>query len=612
MKLNLIALVVCAPLAAAQWTFDPNANTAVCDEPGDQAVPKIAACGDGRTWLGWFDNRNGAYEVYVQLLDIDGNAQLGADGLLVSANPQSSSLVDWDLIADSSGNCVLTFTDTRAGGDLDVYAYRISPAGTFMWGANGVTLSNNADYEPSPRVAELSDGSFAFVWPHLPSAGTGSLRVQRLDVNGAPLLGGGSDIALATDTTAGEKPAFCDVVAGDNGSFIVLWVRNIATFSSLRHLRTQKYDGAGAALWNGGNAVIVYDALSVPIAYYPIIESDEAGGAWYCWHRASGSTYDTFVQRVPASGVEAFAHNGIGVSSEANVWKMEPSLARHASGDVTVIFHRRNSAQSQWGVGAQRLSPAGTRLYGPDGWDLAPIDTTRESFQTAVAYGEHAVALWFSNPPASQNANVLAERLHPLFGPNVWNNSPRTVSSHASSKDDPVAVGDASGYVRAAWDDERSAGGDIYAQNFNGGGWLGIENVCGDFNFCTGAPNSVGPGAVMTTSGSNSVELNNLVLHASGCPALVNGIFFYAPAQQPAAPFGNGFRCVSSPSFRLPMVGTDAGGNASYALDVWNPPNPNGQIDTISFWYFQYWYRDPSASAPFTNLSRGVGVRFCP
>src|SRR5882672_6567141 len=180
--------------APAQWSNNSALNTPVCAQTGDQAVPKAAATGDGKTWIGWFDHRGANYDVYVQLLDRDGTALLAPNGLLVSSYAQNSSLVGWDLISDSSGNCVLAFTDIRAGGDLDVYAYRISQNGTFLWGASGVTLSNNTDFEANPAIAELTDGTFIFVWPLSPNGtATGSIRAQRLDANGSPLLGA-SDI----------------------------------------------------------------------------------------------------------------------------------------------------------------------------------------------------------------------------------------------------------------------------------------------------------------------------------------------------------------------------------------------------------------------------------
>src|SRR5262249_36351734 len=150
-------------------------NLPVGDRTGDQAVPKLAACADGGAWVAWFDHASGNYDVYLQKLDAHGYEVFPHNGILVSGNPQSSSLVDWDLISDSAGNAVLCFTDVRAGGDLDVYAYRISPSGAFLWGANGVTLSNDTSYEADPVVAQLSDGTFAFAWSRAPTGASARL-----------------------------------------------------------------------------------------------------------------------------------------------------------------------------------------------------------------------------------------------------------------------------------------------------------------------------------------------------------------------------------------------------------------------------------------------------
>ena len=113
MRLVLLAALFAPQLASAQWSADPALNTPIAVTSGDQAVPKIAAVGDGRTWFGWFDDRNGAYEVYVQLLDAAGLPQFAPNGLLVSNQPQLSSLVDWDLECAANGDAVLVFTDAR-------------------------------------------------------------------------------------------------------------------------------------------------------------------------------------------------------------------------------------------------------------------------------------------------------------------------------------------------------------------------------------------------------------------------------------------------------------------------------------------------------------------
>jgi hypothetical protein len=78
----------------------------------------------------------------------------------------------------------------RTGGDLDVYAYRISESGQFLLGANGIALSNDGNYEANPVVAaaEMTDGSFVS-WSRSVTGSVARLGLQRLDPAGLPQLG---------------------------------------------------------------------------------------------------------------------------------------------------------------------------------------------------------------------------------------------------------------------------------------------------------------------------------------------------------------------------------------------------------------------------------------
>jgi hypothetical protein len=92
------------------------------------------------------------------------SSKWGETGLLVSDNPQSTSLVDYDLIADQNDNAIIVFTNTRNGGNLNVFAYMISTNGNFIWGTNGVGLSSATDFQANPKVTETIDGNFVFTW----------------------------------------------------------------------------------------------------------------------------------------------------------------------------------------------------------------------------------------------------------------------------------------------------------------------------------------------------------------------------------------------------------------------------------------------------------------
>lgn len=142
---------------SAQWNNDPLQNLAVADTSGEQVLPKIQPTSDGGCYISWFDSRSGNYDVYLQRLNARGEIQWAPKGLLVSNHPQQSWLVDYDLAVDPDDNALLVFADIRNGGssDLDVFAYKIAPDGSFLWGPDGIGLSDvsSSDFEAAPKVA---------------------------------------------------------------------------------------------------------------------------------------------------------------------------------------------------------------------------------------------------------------------------------------------------------------------------------------------------------------------------------------------------------------------------------------------------------------------------
>lgn len=460
-----------ASAALAIWPNDPAQNLAIATRPGEQVVPKVATAPDGSCYVSWFDNASGNYDVYLQHLDRFGNETWPHNGILVSDHPQSTSLVDWDLIADSHGHGIVVFTDTRDDVNLDVYAYRISPSGQFLWGADGIHLSlpGDVDYEVHPQCAELSDGNFVFAWPRLPDAGTGAIMVQKVSPEGAVLF----DPAMQIPGEANRNPAFCRVVASNDGGFIVSWVRDIKMYQSPRHIHAQKFSADGTALW-GAQPVIVYDAVSVPIAHWPLLLSDGAGGAVFGWHASVGNVFGSFTQHVNAAGLERFPHNGVSVSTLANTHHIDPTFAyRAASDEIFVFWTPRNLAQSQWGLYAQKITAAGTRAWTDNGRTLLPINTVWKDLARSAPIGDGAEVVLFDEPTGMGNDRVIAMRLDSSGG-SVWGPTPVVVSAVVSSKSRlPISMR-SDGITIAVWEDGRNGTPDVYAQSLNPDGTLGI------------------------------------------------------------------------------------------------------------------------------------------
>lgn len=132
-------------------------------------------------------------------------------------------------------------------------------------------------------------------------------------------------------------------------------------------------------------------------------------------------------------------------------------------------------------------------------------------------------------------------------------------------------------------------------------------------SYCSAGPNSVHPtGSFLSHQGSSSVEANDLILVAVHLPLDQPGLFFCGP-HRVQLPFGDGFRCVGAPAWRLDGVDTGAAGIVAYELDVAAARGSFGGFTPGSTWRFQLWYADPAGpGGSGFNLSDGLEVRFCP
>ncbi len=131
--------------------------------------------------------------------------------------------------------------------------------------------------------------------------------------------------------------------------------------------------------------------------------------------------------------------------------------------------------------------------------------------------------------------------------------------------------------------------------------------------YCVAAPNSAGAGMALGVGGSPSILANDFHLLTSGGVPGAFGIFFYGRTRA-QLPFGDGFRCVDAPLFRLlPPIQSDLLGLANFQMDftVGGPSAGAGQVLEGSTWHFQCWYRDPQGpGGTGFNLSDAMAVTF--
>jgi hypothetical protein len=455
----------------SQWSSNPAVNLQVSDLNGDQATPKIAATTDGGCYIAWFDNRGGSYAMYLQRLNSLGGKQFAPDGLLISNNPQNSSLVDYDLICDANNNAVLVFTDIRNGGAINPFAYMISPAGAQLWGANGVTLSDSINsFQAIPRVVATSDGNYIFIW----RLGSGPQKIAMQKLNAAGVKQWGSNMMIISSGT-NENYDWCDMVPSDNGSMIMMWSGYTGTFISPSNYKiySQKFSSAGARVWNGTQDT-VYSLGRVSGFYEPKVYPDGSNGAVYQWQddRNSTNTSTAYIQRKNSAGTIQFPVNGSAVAITAGNNHFAGSVAVYPNGETIAIFTESNNVQSMFGVYGQRFSTNGTRQWTDNGKQFTGMASQQPSFLWVYTRDTNAVAS-FTELQSGAIYHEKAFRVGQTSGNFIW--GVLTASSVNSGKSRMQTTINQSGMIMMTWSDNRQDGGGVYAQNVNFDGTLGTS-----------------------------------------------------------------------------------------------------------------------------------------
>jgi hypothetical protein len=456
-------------LAWAGWPARPDTNLLICGRGGEQTVPKVAVTSDGGCYVCWQDLASGNYDIYLQRLNANGVPQWTQGGLLISNHPQDTWITDYDMTVDSADHAIIAINDIRSGDDWDIYAYRISPTGQSVWGADGLTMSDNDDFEPEPRVIVTSGGNIAVAWME-ETAITTVVNVRKVTPAGVDVW------TPARITLTGPNGlSIPRIAAAENDAVIVQYLWHTGSqYWMPRHIYAQKFDSAGHAMWPD-TGVVISDTTGIGIQMKPNIVPDRAGGAYSFWYDTRDNNHHVYVQHVLSNGTMAWTHNGVVVSTLASEMQMDPSLTVLPGADGVATFYMTSDlSQSNWGVGGQRLSANGARQWGESGLDVVPLGQQQRSFVLTFAQGDQAAVTYLEDFEGSVvNTRLMAFAVN-IAGQQVWTPSPVTMCNVQSGKGHPAAAVNRFGQVIEVWHDNRiDVSGDLYLQNINPDGTLG-------------------------------------------------------------------------------------------------------------------------------------------
>ncbi|MBU1370874.1 MAG: T9SS type A sorting domain-containing protein [Bacteroidetes bacterium] len=448
----------------AQWSSNPADNLRLTDLPGEDVIPKTAICPNGDVYVAYFALTAGNYNVRLQRLDHQGNLLWDANGILISDHPTMTWLTDWDMTADHENHAILTWQDIRNGGNNNIVAYRISPEGEFVWGADGLSLSNSAAFDVSPKVTVTDQNNVIVAWQS-----ENVIIRQKISPDGS-LQWGDNGITMSGINNY-TWPQLMPVGEDD---FVMKYFEDSGPPNApTRHVFAQRFTSDGSAVWTSPAVISNAGGISAWTQIFPII-NDGNDGFYIAWHddRDFNNMSSSFVQHVDADGTITLGDNGTEVSGNAGMHHFYPQLAKPADDlHIYVLWNEVNGDQNQWGIFGQKVSEAGDLKWGANGKSIIPVTSHAVLPQKGLQHDEDILLVYedyFNGVETALKAFRIDNQ-----GDFVWDDESVFICNVQSSKVHlDISDWHQNQWVMS-WEDDRSGGVDIYAQNLLPSGELG-------------------------------------------------------------------------------------------------------------------------------------------
>lgn len=443
--------------ALAMWTSDPGTNTPLVVKQGNQVLPLIQPIPEGGWYLAWQDRpvEASGFRIFLQRLDITGFPVWPGNGLLIAAiKNQGSQIVD--LRVDASGNALLAFLDDRLATEKITVA-KISPDREFLWGSNGIQIGDlSPDTYPLPKITPTSDGFVVVTWSMAEE-----LKIRRLTSGGETVW---TQSIPALPRTINQNS---DLIASDNGSVILVWVRQQTL--EKRYLMTQKILPDGNPAWAPAG-LIIFNQTSLTSSEFPKGVSDGQGGVVFVWKALEIPA--CLAQRVIAAGSEVFTHNGIAASTDMTSTCNDPAFLFDQTGQSIVTYWRKTYSIYE-GISGQKFDALGNLVWGDQGITVREVaEVSIASNSTSLSGG---LVFWLESAPF-QPPQLFGVRLDgdgdilcSIFG----------VSTVLSPKANATVGEDGRGMSVLVWEDGRDVdpSPNVYGQNVNADCSLGLETL---------------------------------------------------------------------------------------------------------------------------------------
>jgi len=345
---------------APGWPVNGRIPTATDERRG---YSWLIADGTGGVFIAWqrLGPQSGTtYDVYLQRLTGDGQIASGwpSQGVLVApVNGKSSSLT---MTSDGTGGVFLTWF-TLIGTDRRVYAQRMDADGAVHagWTASGVPVCSASGTQVTPKSCPDGQGGLFVAWTDHRGASY-DIYAQHLMADGTR-ASGWPETGVAVCTAPGDQVGNIVngwIVSDGAGGFLCAY-RDVRAGNLDIYAQRMTGSGSVAAGWPVDGVAITTAAGDQDD---PLVETDDAGGAFITWTDYSKDSdptvtdkTDVYAHHLLSNGTLAggWPANGFALS-DTTMSQDQSRVVRDGLGGAYFVWH-----DSWKGVAATHLDPSG-------------------------------------------------------------------------------------------------------------------------------------------------------------------------------------------------------------------------------------------------------------
>ncbi len=414
---------------------------------------------NGEMIFAWSDTRFGDRDVFIQKVDINGNALWGELGKQVADWPgrQEDPLV----INDGAGGAYVVWVDYRdEPEDGDIYAQYINSDGERMWGDSGIALTSVAGPQVSPNMCYDGNGGAFVIWNDMSGSQYGVIYGTHLSPDMSEIVAQGTGVPILAGPGQHNKVS---IETGGVGFANMVWEQVDGSGGS--NLHAQRIDSQCNTLWSAPdeNGVVVCDAEGDQ--FKPKINDMTNSVSVIVWEdrRDNPDENDIYLQFIDENGNTLLQNNGIPVCEDTFV-QNNPRV-KAEDGAAFVVWEDFRNHPENGDVYGQRIT-----LDGQIGWEAngQPICTApgKQTTPRLTADGQGGVyVVWMDERfAAAPEIDIFLQHLD-ADGTESFETDGLAMCLAPKKQEAPLVRPDGNGGAFTVWGDRRTGSIGLYVQH---------------------------------------------------------------------------------------------------------------------------------------------------